>query len=531
MKNHLYMLCGLLPLVLGIRSREYIATDTLWETKLLPDDTAGAVVFDDFTSGWHNGWQGNTTAFEIAEHRLTLLAEATSPAYLARPVTRLRNTIWEMGIHVNSALAVNNYVRLYLISTNPSLHGSQQGYHLQIDGANGKHVYHLWRQDGNTRQVIFRSDSIESQSAAFRARVRVVCNRDGHWQIFADENDSGSFEQVSGKASTLPHVNDIYVTDYYTGYAVNFSPIRYADFRLHYILIRPFDLMDDPVSHNTVLPQDILINELLSYPKTNGADFVEIYNYSDKIIDLRKIHIANVSSSGSAGTKRAITNQQSFIYPNEYKVLTSQPAIIQQHYPNSVPHTFITVPALPNFNNEIGGVVLYSDSLTIDSLFYTKNMQSPFIVDHRGVSLERRHFSMPTLAPGNFQSAATAVGGATPGYANSQGVIDGSQENVRLVSKTFSPDGDGFEDYLEISYRLPESGYMANISIYNDNGRLVKQLQRNQSLGTNGSILWDGMADNGRRQPVGVYIAVIELYHASGRRRTYRLSFALAAKL
>lgn len=281
----------------------------------------------------------------------------------------------------------------------------------------------------------------------------------------------------------------------------------------------------------SVEPGDIIINEILSNPKSDGVDFVELYNYSGKTIDFQQLYIAGVNSKGVAGSRKKVTERSILIYPNEYKVLTTSPSIIRQHYPHSDPTTFIEMRTLPNFNNETGGVVVYSNGTPIDSLFYTSEMQSPFLAIPKGISLERQHFSTPTNLPGNFRSAATATGGATPGYQNSQSPVDAERYGFFLKSRTFSPDNDDFEDELEITYLLQQNGFMTNIDVYNANGQLVKKLQRNQSLATQGRITWDGLSDAGQRLPIGIYVAVVETYHPEGTTKMYRLSFVLAARL
>lgn len=276
---------------------------------------------------------------------------------------------------------------------------------------------------------------------------------------------------------------------------------------------------------------DILINEVLSNPKSGGVDFLEIYNSSDRTLDLSGIRIARVATDGETGSPKAVSDRPVFIGPNEYKVLTRQPAVVKTHYPTAVSTAFIEMAALPDFNNEQGGVVIYGGRGVIDSLFYTPAMQSPFITSNRGVSLERQYFAQATLAPGNFHSAAVAAGGATPGYRNSQYPGEAGEDPVFLTSKTFSPDNDGYEDRLEINYRLPESGFMANIDIYSDRGRLVKRLVRNESMATQGAIYWDGLSEGNTRLPVGMYVAVVEVYNAQGVRNIYRESFVLAVWL
>ena len=597
------------------------------ETKLLPDDTDGASFYDDFNStSLPSYWRGNTTFFEILDRRVRINDFAMSPASLSTSSNRLVNTVWETGIQVDGALSANNYVRLYLSSTNDSLRGPQQGYHLQIDGSGGNHVYHLWRQNGASRSRIFQSNPIPNQLGKFRARVRVTRDSEANWRIFADEYDSGIFQPVLSINGDSIVINNAHTIAGHTGYSVNFTPTRRGDYKLDYLLIKPLDPSADPVPDDippkivsasftdslslritydkpvdpisatdasnyllnsvnpgsieivareatllfsnsfatgeytlsvgniknqdgfameadtilvlhytklhTIQPNDILINEILSYPKPDGVDFVEVYNHSNKIVDLQQLYVASVNTTSHVvGSLRKVSDEQHLFYPGEYKVLTTNPDIVKQHYPEALLNTFIDMAALPNFNNETGGVILSSNGLTIDSLYYTPAMQSLFISNHRGVSLERQSFSNSTLAPGNFRSAATSVGGATPGYLNSQGEVEASGDNIFLVSKTFSPDNDGFEDFLEINYHFSKSGNMANIDIYNDKGQLVKRLQRNQSMATQGVITWDGLSDTNQRLPVGIYIALIEIYNAQGMRNVYRKGFVLAAKL
>lgn len=498
---------------------------------LVPDDTTGAIFYDDFLEDSMDQWQGDTESFESVNGLLSLVEGARAPAFVAIPLAHLRNTVWEIGVAVAGSFSATNYLRLYLAATTPSFQDPQWGYHLQIDGTEANHVYRLWRQNGVTRTLIFESDPMPNQPDGFSARIRVACTQDGHWKIFVDEYDSGSFEVLVGKTGETSVKDDTYHSSLLSGYFLSFSPVRWRDFKLDYFLAKRLDQSAPPPTSDMPQPGDILINEVLANPKPGGVDFLEIYNYSNKAIDLAGIRVARVNANGEVGVKQPISRQPLFLYPNEYKVLTRQPTIVKQHYPTAVLQTFVEMAALPNFNNETGGVVIYSQQGAIDSLFYTAEMQSPFMVSNRGVSLERQYFSSPTSAPGNFRSAAVAVGGATPGYQNSQYMHEPLEDRVFLTSNTFSPDNDGFEDRLEINYHLPESGFMANIDIYTEQGRLVKRLVRNQSVGTRGTVYWDGLSDVNMQLPIGIYIAVVEVYNAYGVRKVYRKSFVLATRL
>src|SRR5690606_12292673 len=166
---------------------------------------------------------------------------------------------------------------------------------------------------------------------------------------------------------------------------------------------------------DTAANGEILINEILFNPKnksmegveTDGVDFVELYNYSSKIVDLQQFHLAHVNHDGNVAGHRQISDAPLLFYPSEYKVLTSDPAVVKAHYPSADQTAFIQMTSLPRFNNKDGTALLISHGRTIDSLTYDESMHAPFIEHRKGISLERRRFDVPTNNPGNFYSAAT----------------------------------------------------------------------------------------------------------------------------
>lgn len=278
-----------------------------------------------------------------------------------------------------------------------------------------------------------------------------------------------------------------------------------------------------------VQASDILISEILPNPKSGGVEFVEIYNNSQKTINLQYVQIARVIDKDSLISIRPLTAQTTLLYPAQYVVLSKNAEIVKEQYYTENPTAFIDIPSMPQLPNAGGSIAILSDQIFLDRLDYHEGMHNPFIKDPKGVSLERQRFEEDTNKPGNFTSAAASVGFATPGYRNSQqGMIQ--EDAVWLSSKTFSPDYDGFEDLLEINYRFQKSGNMLNLYIYNEQGNLVKTLYRNHLLGTNGTLSWDGVSDTGLRLPVGIYIVYIEVYNAVDGLKKYRKSCVLATR-
>jgi hypothetical protein len=276
---------------------------------------------------------------------------------------------------------------------------------------------------------------------------------------------------------------------------------------------------------------DLLISEVLVNPKNGGVDFIEIYNNADQILDLKGLQLGNADAGGNKANIKNVTSSSIYMFPRTYWVLTSNPTIVKQHYESKVVNHFIQMASLPSFNNDEGTVFLLSGNEQLDRLDYTAKMHFPLLNNEDGVSLERVSLVKGTNEKGNFKSAAKSVGFATPTYENSQGGIGAVKNKVSLSNKIFSPDGDGFQDLLQIDYHFMDSGYMANINIYTDKGILVRKLERNTTIATLGSFSWDGLNDAGRQSKIGIYIVMFDAFSLDGRTENFRQSCVLAAKL
>ena len=133
---------------------------------------------------------------------------------------------------------------------------------------------------------------------------------------------------------------------------------------------------------------------------------------------------------------------------------------------------------------------------------------------------------------GNWHSAAESQGFATPGYRNSQsvpGVSMGGGFTTDL--DVFSPDNDGFEDVVQISYVLDQPGWVATVRIFDQQGREVRLLRQQELLGTKGTFSWDGISDDRQKARMGMYVILVERFLPSGELATDKLTVALAHKL
>lgn len=271
----------------------------------------------------------------------------------------------------------------------------------------------------------------------------------------------------------------------------------------------------------TMLYHSVVINEILFNPKKGGSDFVELYNTTAYPINLQGWKLGN----------RIISDELLLLAAGDFMVLTAEKNNLIAVCPNAIPDRIHQMNSLPSYPNQQGVVTLFSPSEPIDSLYYNANMHSTWIDNPQGISLERVSYTIDTNEPDNFKSAAILVGGATPGYENSAIVDNFSlKNNFVLSSKTVSPDGDGFEDKLELNYQLRSSDYQLNLHIYDEKGTLIKRLIRHESASSAGKITWDCNDENQLEARPGHYIYWAEIYDNTGFREVFRGAFVLVHK-
>ena len=281
---------------------------------------------------------------------------------------------------------------------------------------------------------------------------------------------------------------------------------------------------------------DLVISEVLFNPNTGGRDFLELYNASDKFFNANDLAIGNISADADSIVG---INRDFLIYPGSYFVITNSPLDLQARYTVPFPENVLGE-SLPPFGDKEGNVTVLTTNapdvlvLTIDAFNYAESLHNPLLDDKNGVSIERVDLFGPSNADANWHSAASTVGFATPTGPNSQEqiVAPGADDGpFVLVNATFSPDGDGFEDFLLIEYTISEPGFLANIKIFDGQGRLVNNLADNWDLANNGSVKWDGDTLDGVKARIGIYIVWIELFHPDGQVERYRLPCVVAAQL
>jgi len=285
-----------------------------------------------------------------------------------------------------------------------------------------------------------------------------------------------------------------------------------------------FALAEDPVAG------DLIVNELLFDPGTGGTDFIEVYNNSSKVLNLKNIQVANFDDDTISNIHTIPDNY--FMYPGEYAVLTADSIFQKNQFPAAVIGTFYEM-ALPALNNDSGTVYLMFNGAILDKVSYKEDWHLSMLDDTENKTLERIDPNGASSSGDNWHTAAEPIGFGTPGAQNSQYQNpqdgEGSFGTTELI---FSPDNDGFQDVLIFYYAFGEPGLLATVTIYDDQGRIAKNLMKSELMGISGNFSWNGLNNDEIKSPIGVYLAVMELFSVDGSQKfVKRIAFTLGGKL
>lgn len=297
------------------------------------------------------------------------------------------------------------------------------------------------------------------------------------------------------------------------------------------------NLTDIGISMPLGLPEeasagDIVINEVLSNPfGDSDADFVELYNCSDKLLDLGTLWLGSGNGGLPSQVAQAIPDGY-LLFPSQYVCIAKNRTLTMEQYTCPYPNHVVENAALPAYPNDEGTVHLLDAAYrTLDRFHYDKSMHHPLLNSTDGVSLERIHLDAVTQEAANWTSAAESYGWGTPGYRNSQfAELAAADADITVLPDVFSPDGDGSNDFAEIYCRFEETGNCVTIDLYNRDGQRVRRLAANEPAGYEARYRWDGTTDDHRAANSDIYLIHIQLWNPNGKRKSYRRTVALVRR-
>ena len=258
---------------------------------------------------------------------------------------------------------------------------------------------------------------------------------------------------------------------------------------------------------------DIIINEILFNPIDGDNDFVEIYNRSNKTLNIQNLSLGNYYG-GRPDNFKVIKSNFHLIEPSEIIVLSSSLENLIFYHPDAVVDKVIELENMPSYNNDEGTVVLTLDTTIIDEFNYFESLHFPYLNSVDGVSLERIDSEVESNRHDNWHSASEQNGFSSPTLKNSQKKqLTNELEVLELNPKIISPDNDGQNDFLQIDLKFEKSGYNATILIFDSQGILINSLVISVFLGAESTFYWNGLNQNEQVVQKGRYILLLEAIH------------------
>ncbi len=264
----------------------------------------------------------------------------------------------------------------------------------------------------------------------------------------------------------------------------------------------------------TPKPGTLILNEILFDHKTGSAEFLELLVRGEVPILTDGIWLIYSTDTEKPGDSIRLQFPGPLLFPEDFLVLTKDSTSVRNAFPRTPPKTLIQENSLPGLNDDQGILELrYTDSLMVDKAIYDEEMHFALLDQTENVSLEKIIPENSGLDQNNWASASSGSGYGTPGLPNSQYVGNsGAEELVSVHPAIFSPDGDGYQDILEI--RVNSGGIQALISIevYTANGNRFRNVAHQQVLGNRNVFLWDGFSDQNQKASFGNYIVLVSIF-------------------
>lgn len=266
------------------------------------------------------------------------------------------------------------------------------------------------------------------------------------------------------------------------------------------------------LSFKLILPEDgqgneLIINEILYNPITGGSDYIELYNQSDQYIDIKDWSIGIFKDDTISSVEIVPTNY--LLAPKDFVVLTEDSSAQLNQYPFAVNGKFVEMD-LPSFNNDSNTVYVMLDGFVSDRLSYDDDWQFKLLDDSDGKALERFSYTAETNDSDNWHTASEAVSFGTPGRENSQVISIDYLGDFYVSSSTLSPDNDGFEDVILLTYEMNKPDLVGTLRVFNDRGVEVRSIAENYLLGNKGTFSWDGLNEENNKASIGPYIILFE---------------------
>ncbi len=250
----------------------------------------------------------------------------------------------------------------------------------------------------------------------------------------------------------------------------------------------------------------VVINEIMADPGIDNCEFIEFYNTSTDSVNIGGWRIEDEN-----GNYYKLYESGFYLLPEDFFVLAADSIILRKYSLGEFRNiSFMGTSGLGLSNS--GELILLKDvrGVVIDSVEFSAGWHNRNIPLTKDKSLERINPELDGNYPQNW-STSVCTEGATPGKQNSIYTDNNNtQAKISVSPNPFSPDNDSFEDFCIINFSLSKPTSQVRIKIFDNRGRIVRTLSNNLPSSSQGSVIFDGLGDDGQPLRMGIYIIFLE---------------------
>jgi len=257
------------------------------------------------------------------------------------------------------------------------------------------------------------------------------------------------------------------------------------------------------------------LNEFMKNPKSGQCEYIEIFNLSDENIKLGDFGLSDENKDNAVFFPESTAAPGSFIVMAKDSLIFNFSGVL-------ISDVFIAsgLPALNNTEDTI--YLLARNGSVVDSILYSD------FDDDAGRSIEKIN---PAFSSSNLNNWVYCVSDGTPTRENSvyQDPEDiGTSAHFKISPKTATPNGDGDDDNLLISYEFDSAYIYLTVKIYNIKGQLISMPANGTYSSSSGNIVWNCKSDNGKIIDTGAYICLLKAKDDNGKVKELKEAFYIA---
>nr|MDA3884377.1 lamin tail domain-containing protein [Candidatus Delongbacteria bacterium] len=248
----------------------------------------------------------------------------------------------------------------------------------------------------------------------------------------------------------------------------------------------------------------IVLNEFMKYPDDSQCEWIEVVNISEDSLNLGDFSITDSNKDV------LIPFPSIVLQPNDFYVIAENDLIYD--FPTAI-HEKITINgSFPALNNDSDCIYIFDKlNSTVDSILYAD------FDDDNGISIEKIN---PEFNSSMLSNWVYSVSTATPTIKNSvyQDPSDNNNENnFSLYPKTVTPNDDGNNDNLIISYDFDSAYIYLTVKIYNIKGQQVAIPANSVYTSSKNDFVWNCKDNKGITVNTGAYICFLNVKNSDGK--------------